>query len=134
MRAWIVMLLVLLSPLVPASEKTDVAVSSANRWLRQIDSGQFQEAYTGAGALMRGAVLFEPWQEAIAKVRTPLGMVHKRELTYGALEKELANLPRGEYAQLRFRTDFASKYEVTEHVTLMLEADGQWRTIGYFIK
>lgn len=134
MRAWLALLLVLMAPLAPASEKTDAAVTAASRWLRQLDNGQYPEAYAAGGALMRQKVALDAWQGAIAQARTPLGMVHKRELTFGALEKEIPGLARGDYAQLRFRTDFATKYEVTESVTMMLESDGQWRPIGYFIK
>ncbi|NQD38370.1 DUF4019 domain-containing protein [Permianibacter sp. IMCC34836] len=134
MRAWIALILMLMAPLAPASEKTDAAVTAANRWLRQVDNGEYPAAYAAASALMRQKVAFDAWQGAIAQSRTPLGMVHKRELTYGALQKELPGLARGDYAQLRFRTDFATKYEVTESITMMLDSDGQWRPIGYFIK
>lgn len=134
MRAWVALLLMLMAPLAPASEKTDAAVSAASLWLRQVDNGQYPDAYTVTSVLMRQKVTLEAWQAAIAQARTPLGRLHKRELTYGAVEKELAGLPRGEYAQLRFRSDFAAQYEVTESVTLVLESDGQWRLIGYVIK
>lgn len=134
MRSWIALLMLLVMPLAWASEKTDAAVTSGSLWLRQLDKGEYQAAYGAAGALMREKVKFEDWQAAIHSARQSFGMVHKRELTYGALEKQLPGLARGEYAQLRFRTDFAGKLAATEHLTLMLEADGSWRAIGYFIQ
>ena len=134
MRAWFALLMMLMAPLVPASEKSDAAVSSGSQWLRKLDQAEYQAAYTGAGKLLRNKVEFEAWKGAVEKARTPLGMVHKRELIYGALEKQLSGIGPGEYAQLRFRTDFASKYEVIEHLTLMLEDDGLWRPIGYSVQ
>jgi hypothetical protein len=41
-------------------------------------------------------------------------------------------MPDGEYAQIVFRTIFASKPDGSEQVSLEREADGQWRVIGYF--
>lgn len=134
MRICFALLLLILAPLALASEKSDAAVTSGSQWLRKLDHGEYQTAYSGAGQLLRQKVAFDAWQAAVEKARKPLGMVHKRELIYGALEKQLPGIGPGEYAQLRFRTDFASKYEVVEHLTLMLEDDGQWRLIGYSVQ
>jgi hypothetical protein len=134
MRAWIALIMLLLAPLAPASDKTDAAVMAGARWLQQLDDNQLKEAYGLASPLMRNSVAFEAWQQALVQARGPLGPTLKRELIYGALEKELPGLARGEYAKLRFRTDFAANHEVTEHLTLILEADGQWRAIGYWLQ
>ena len=133
MRTWLILVLLLMAPLAPASEQTDAAVASSAGWLRQLDQGEYAAAYGSSGSLMREEVPFETWRAAIEQARQPLGQTVKRELTYGALEKVLPGLARGQYAQLRFRTAFANREAVTEHVTLMLE-DEQWRTIGYFIQ
>lgn len=134
MRVWIALIMLLMAPLAPASENTDAAVTAASQWLRQIDNSEYPAAYSGSSTLMRSKVAYEPWLQAIDQARKPLGMIMKRELIYGALEKEIPGLARGEYAKLRFRSYFGLPAEVTEHVTLMRETDGQWRAIGYFIE
>jgi Protein of unknown function (DUF4019) len=134
MRVWACLLWLLLAPLASASEKTDQAVAAASRWLRQLDQQQYQEAYGASSAALRGKVTYEAWLGGVQANRGVLGAIRKRELIFGALEKELPGLPRGDYARLRFRSDFAKKYEVLEQLTLILEPDGSWHVLGYSVQ
>lgn len=134
MRNWWVLLLMLMAPLLASADETEAAVNAGIHWLRKVDAAEHQQAYAEASNLMRSAVNFETWQKAIRDARGPLGVVSKRELVFRSLELSMPSLPGGEYAKLRFRTDFAGRSAVTEHVTMMREADGSWRVIGYFIQ
>ncbi|HEX4911380.1 MAG TPA: DUF4019 domain-containing protein [Permianibacter sp.] len=134
MRNWWILLLMLMAPMLASADETEAAVAAGVHWLRKVDSAEHQQAYADASNLMRSAVNFETWQKAIVEARAPLGAVSKRELVYRSLELSVPGLPGGEYAKLRFRTDFIGRAGVTEHVTMMRDADGSWRTIGYFIQ
>lgn len=134
MRIWLLLLTMVLVPWAYASDKTDAAVVAGTQWLRQLDNDDYQAAYRQSGQLMRAKVAFEHWLQAVQQARAPLGPVSSRQLTYGALEKALPGLARGEYAVLRFRTVFGPDRTLTENVTLMLEDDGNWHTIGYHLQ
>ncbi len=134
MRIWACLLCLLLAPLTLASEKNDQAVATATRWLRQLDQQQYQQAYSASSAALRGKVSYEAWLGGIQTTRLPLGAIRKRELIYGATEKEMPGMPRGDYARLRYRSDFATQYEVLEQLTLILEPDGNWHVLGYSVQ
>ncbi len=134
MRIWVCLLLLLLAPFATANEKADQAVASATKWLRQLDQQKYQDAYTATSAALRAKVNYETWLTGVQSARTPLGAIRKRELVFGALEKEMAGLPRGDYARIRFRSDFAMQYEVFEQLTLILEPDGSWHVLGYAVQ
>ncbi|MBD0371030.1 MAG: DUF4019 domain-containing protein [Pyrinomonadaceae bacterium] len=42
--------------------------------------------------------------------------------------------PDGEYVVLEYETSFERKKDVTEIVTQMKDADGEWRATGYLIR
>lgn len=57
-----------------------------------------------------------------------------RKLTAAQYLTEVPDAPKGEYVMIQFNTSFANKKSVVETVTPMLDKDGKWRVIVYFIK
>ena len=47
---------------------------------------------------------------------------------------ELPGAPDGEYVVFQFSTAFEHKRAAVETVTPMMDADGQWRVSGYFVR
>ena len=74
------------------------------------------------------------WSDALTKVRKPLGEMKSRKLLDAKSAKSLPGAPNGEYFVIQFDTTFAAKEQAVETVTFMLELDGSWRVVGYFIR
>jgi hypothetical protein len=107
---------------------------AAAQWLAETDAGSHGAAWTLAGAAFRRAVAREQWEAAAQQVLGPLGAVRGREVNGSKATRSLPGAPDGEYLILSFRTEFANKAGAIETLTLVREADGQWRTVGYFIR
>ncbi len=67
-------------------------------------------------------------------VRKPLGDFVSRKLKSAKATAELPGAPAGQYVVMQFETSFANEKFAIETVTFMLEKDGQWKSVGYFIK
>ena len=89
-------------------------------------------AWEQTSAVCKGSTTKSEW-EVLGKVREVYGAVVSRKLLSLTVTKKLAGTPDGEYVVLRFKTEFANKKNITETVTQQKEADGLWRTAGYFI-
>ena len=66
--------------------------------------------------------------------REPLGALAWRNLRSAQRLTELPGAPDGQYVVMQFDSSFANKKTAIETVTFVLEADGQWKSTGYFIK
>ena len=110
------------------------AEQAANEWLRLIDAGDARASWRAAATLFRSAVSEEQWSQALAAARIPLGRVITRTLKRAESATELPGAPDGQYVVIQFDTQFESKRAAIETVTPMLDADGQWRVSGYFVR
>jgi uncharacterized protein DUF4019 len=48
--------------------------------------------------------------------------------------KTMPGAPDGDYVLLQFNTTFERKAAAVETVTMVREADGVWRVVGYFVR
>jgi len=110
------------------------AVSAANNWLQEIDSGHYAESWTDASDYFRDAITQNKWVSALESVRKPLGSLISRGVQSAQLMTELPGAPDGHYVVMQFEASFANKKSAIETVTFMQEKDGQWRAAGYYIK
>lgn len=114
-------------------QKAQVA-ASAETWLQLIDAGNFEKSWQTASVFFRNAVPQANWSNALQASRSPLGVLEQRTLTSIQETTSLPGTPDGHYCILSYTTAFANKKQATETLTLIEEADGQWRAAGYFIK
>jgi hypothetical protein len=117
-----------------AAEPADDAVAAGKAWLADVDAGRYEESWERAGATLRQAVTREQWKQAANGSRAPMGEVKSRELASRQEATTLPGAPDGQYVVMQFETAFAHKAAAVETVTTVLEADGKWRVVGYFIK
>jgi opacity protein-like surface antigen len=115
-----------------ASEKA--AVAAAESWLRTVDAGQYGASWDDAARTFKKAVSKADWEQALERVRAPLGDVVRRKLTSRTYTESLPGAPDGKYLVLQYATSFRKKETAIETVTPMLDEDGEWRISGYFIK
>ncbi len=83
-----------------------------------------------ASAYLKKAVTQEQWVSTV-KALGKCEMRIERGATY---QTALSGAPDGEYVIVQFDTAFKNKKSSVESVTMSLEADGQWRVSGYFIR
>ncbi|MCC6354276.1 MAG: DUF4019 domain-containing protein [Verrucomicrobiae bacterium] len=110
------------------------AVAAAERWLGMIDSKKYGESWDDAAAMFRKAVPRDQWQRQLEALREPMGALQTRQVASKAYRTALPGAPDGKYVVIQFRASFEKKKSAVETVTPMLDADGQWRVSGYFIK
>ena len=106
----------------------------ARDWLALVDPGRNAESWAAAASGFQRAVAEAQWAAATDAVRAPLGAVVSRTLQSEQRATELPGAPDGEYAVLQFATTFEHKRAAVETVTMMRDADGEWRAAGYFIR
>lgn len=114
--------------------KEKAAETAALQWLALVDNGRYGESWSQSSAVFRQAISQEQWEQALQKVRTPLGKLVSRKLASATHAVNLPGAPEGEYVVVQFSTSFEHKKDVVETVTPMLEKDGVWRVSGYFVK
>ena len=118
----------------PASASEKAAVDAAQIWLAEIDAGNYSQSWKDAGAIFQGAITESAWVAALDGARKPLGALMTRKLKSAHAMSSLPGAPDGAYVLMQFDTSFANKGQAVETVTFMLEKDGKWRGIGYFVK
>ena len=110
------------------------ATAAAQKWLTEIDNGQYAQSWQDASAFFQNAISQEKWESALTGVRKPLGDLESRKLESARYATKLPGAPDAQYVVMEFDTSFANKKTAIETVTFVLEKDGQWKSAGYFIK
>lgn len=116
------------------SESEAIAVAAADKWLKVVDKGSYEQSWKDGSGLFRGAITKEQWTQALNGLRKPLGNLKKRELTSKKYSTKLPGVPDGQYYIFEYKTSYQNKEESIETVTAMLDKDGKWRVAGYFLK
>jgi hypothetical protein len=111
-----------------------IAEGSARTWLALIDGGNYSESWKNSSVFFQNAVDETNWTAKMKTFREPLGALAWRNLRSAQRLTELPGAPDGQYVVMQFDSSFANKKTAIETVTFVLEADGQWKSTGYFIK
>jgi Protein of unknown function (DUF4019) len=117
-----------------AQEANAAARASVESWLGLVDGQRYAESWQAAGAFFKNAVTEQKWQEAVQTARGPLGALKSRTVKGTTAAKTLPGAPDGDYLLLQFDTSFERKAAAVETVTMVREADGVWRVVGYFVR
>lgn len=119
------------SSFVFANENT--ANSLAKEWLNVLDVGEYGKSWEKADAYFKSQLSKEKWDNALQKLRSPLGKVISRTEKGNKKYTSLPGLKNGEYLVIQFLTEFQNKKSSVETLTLSKES-GNWLPIGYFIQ
>ena len=124
-----------LAPSIAAAQdpRTTEAQAAARAWLAATDRLDGPASHAEAGKRFQDAMPVDRWTAALKSVRGPLGATEQRTLIGSRFASSFEGLPPGEYAQLTFRTAWASKPDGHEHVTLE-KVGGRWKVIGYAVQ
>ncbi len=116
------------------SNTEEMAISAARAWLTLVDSTDYSGSWKEASAYFRGTVTPENWENSMEAFRRPLGKAISREVMRAEESASLPGAPAGRYVVVRFISSFEKKQSAVETVTFMLDNDGKWRAVRYFIK
>jgi Protein of unknown function (DUF4019) len=110
------------------------AQEAAERWLAQLDAGNYAGTWRDASASLRNAVPQAQFEAGLRQARTPLGGASDRALKSATYHTTMPGMPDGQYVVIQYTTRFANKEQAVETVTPMREQDGSWRVSGYFVQ
>ena len=116
------------------SSKEKAAAAAAEKWLGLVDRGEYAASWKEAASYFRDRVSEQKWAQMSQEVRSPLGKMESRKLAQAAYRTSLPGAPDGQYVVMQFDTSFAKKKSAVETVTTVLDKDGKWRVVGYFIR
>jgi hypothetical protein len=117
-----------------STPSTEPAKVAALAWLNLVDAADSRTSWEQASVNFKSAVSSAQWSQALSGVRGPLGALRQREPKTAQFTKTLPGAPDGQYVVLQYQSSFQSKANAMETVTVVLDQDGTWRVVGYFIK
>ena len=108
------------------------ARAASIEWLALVDGLEYQESWSEASSLLRGAVSQGDWEKNLESIRGSLGAVEKRDPDTSEFHETLEGLPDGEYFIFTFRSAFENRSFAFEVVAVAKEPDSSWRVVGYY--
>jgi len=99
----------------------------AKQWLTLIDDSNYTD-----GARQMGSQAKKAQIDALPRQRNPLGAVANRNLKDVKLSTTNPGMPSGQYAVVRYDSNFAHRANTIETVTLAMNK-GAWSVVGYRI-
>ncbi len=112
----------------------EAAKSAATDWLGLVDAQDAKASWQQASSAFKSAVTAAQWSQALGSVRRPLGALKQRESKAAEYRTSLPGAPDGKYVLLQYQSTFENKASAVETVTVVMDPDGSWRVVGYFIK
>ena len=121
------------------SKKIDPQIHSAGTlaaedFLQLVDNEEYEQSWEASAALMREKIFLEVWSRQIQVMRDKVGRLVSREQDKASISDWAEGAPEGTYLTLTYGSSFEKNNAVTETINLMLEEDGRWRVVGYFLK
>jgi hypothetical protein len=99
----------------------------AKQWLALLDDGNYADSARQMGPQARKGEA-----AALPALRSPLGAVSSRALKDVTLSRTSPGMPAGQYAVVRYDSNFAHRTGVVETVILAM-TKGAWAVVGYRI-
>ncbi len=114
------------------ADDRDGAVAAAQQWLSQVDSGDIEGSWNAAGEALKAAVTLNEWRNAANNIRSPLGDHVARAFNSARHTNTIPGRPRADYFVVVFNSRYSEGGSTNETVTVVDE-DGTWRVVGYYI-
>lgn len=114
-------------------EEPSILIATAMPWLNLLDLGHYSQSWWQTAPFFQSKITITQWQEALNKVRLPLGNLLTRQVIGIQTADSLTNAPKAIYKMMDFIAHYQSGNTVEERLTLMW-VDEDWKVVGYFIK
>lgn len=118
-----------------SSDPNVAVVASVQVWLKEIDTGQFQQSWDESSTWFHRICTSEEWIADMTRIRGHSGECTGRKQTKMEFQSDPPphrGSATGEWAYVHFDSSFENGKR-TELVALMKEADGAWKVAGYAI-
>lgn len=110
----------------------DSAVSAARQWVTLSDSGAPDKMWGASSDIMKQRVNKQGWADYLNQLRAEVGKHNAREWVQVVRVKDPVDLPRGEYLNVIFTTQFRNM-PTTETVS-MVASKNRWMPVGYVVR
>src|SRR5438105_535220 len=100
--------------------RTQLAQSSAARWLALVDSARYRVSWDSAAAMFRAQVSAPDWQQSVIAARSQVDPLAGRGVRSAEYSRSLPGAPAGEYVVIQYSTSARDGIHVVETVTLVL--------------
>jgi beta-lactamase regulating signal transducer with metallopeptidase domain len=116
------------------SDPRVAVVTISQTWLKEIDGGQFQQAYDYTGTYFHHICTAEEWISWRARDSINFGKCTQRQQVKDVrFDTEPSGKYAGEWAYVEFDSSFEKQGDKTQLVVLKKETDGIWKVAGYSI-
>ena len=99
-----------------------------------VDAGDYAASWNRAAALFKATVTQDARVKQIVAALASHGKLVSRRLRARTATERLPGQPDGKYVVLEYDTVFERHASAIETVTPMVDPDGTWRVVGYFIR
>lgn len=109
-------------------------IQRAYEFILLLDQHKPREAWAQMTLYFRKKLSLQSWQRLYRNQRLRFGLPLERRLDGYRFFSTFEKATDGLYLEVRFRTDFEARANVSEQVVMYKDFDGRWRVIGYFIE
>ncbi len=113
---------------------TAPAVSAAESWWALLDRAEFGQSWEDASSTLRAAITRADWEKRLVSARTATGRLLSRRVKAVEHRSSLPGAPDGEYVVIETDAAFEKLPAAVETAVMTLEAGGEWRAAGYFVR
>jgi hypothetical protein len=120
-------------------KKMKEAQPEIDKWMGEMDDGDYAGAWNDSSKLLQGVVTSDKWVADVTQERGTFGKLNERHLAappamhHGVTLRTGQDL-QGDFIQETFQDNFTNKSSIFENVSFMRETDGHWRVFGYGFK
>ena len=132
MKKLLLLLTLVCLPALAAPSGEQQALTSANSFVKLVDSSQFAKAYQAFSQFGQKAVTKDAFVASMQAVQAQIGTQTRRKLLAKNFVHELTGAPKGDYWVIDYDTNFSKKGPSVERVTSMLEGK-TWKIAGYVL-
>ena len=119
-------------PLESQSVATLEATKVIEAWLKLLDQGKYAEAWDQTGKWFKDMAPKEAWCKQTAAIRTSFGPLVSRTFKQSSYATKMWKQPNAQYVTIQYDSVFHNQGKGLEEVTAIREADGKWRSLGYY--
>ena len=107
--------------------------TAADSWLEAVDNQLYKDSWHTTAEHFRNSVTVDEWQAQITAARNKVGNLQSRTLASSQEVQDLPNAPTGKYIIKEYASRFSESGAIGERLTLVVEANGEPRVVGYYL-
>jgi hypothetical protein len=112
------------------------ALPAAEKWLGEIDDGNYDQAWNDASKAMQQLVTSDQFAQVIQNQRKSFGKLVSRTLSQppmvgSEIKRKDGTALHGEFLEVFYQDNFDNNTSLVEQATFSHESDGSWRALSY---